>query len=105
MAVEHEALAAARALPDTEGVRAPVLDLLPLAAQAHLLEELAHELGHRLLAAGEAPDAHHPARRVDEPLAVDGDRRLAHPCSNWNVTSTSAMTSCSPASSGIGEIS
>ena len=52
--VEHQARPASRALPDSEHVGAPVLDLLPLHAQSHLEERVAHQLGHRLLVAGEA---------------------------------------------------
>ena len=40
--------------------------------------ELDHQLRHRLLAAGEAPDVDHPPRRLDETIAVDGDGRERH---------------------------
>ena len=52
-----------------EHVRATVLDLLPLHLQAHVEERLAHELGHRLLRAGEARRADRPRRPVDEPVS------------------------------------
>ena len=76
--VEHEARAAAGALEDPERVGAAVLDLLPLTAEPELLVERGHQLGHALLVAREAPDADHAARRLDEPLAVDGDRHRRH---------------------------
>ena len=75
MPVEHQARPAARALADAEHVGAAVLDLLPLHAQAHLEERLAHELGHRLLVAGEARRVDRAARPLDEPVAVDRERR------------------------------
>ena len=85
-------LPAARALEDPEHVRAPVLDLLPLAAQPHLLERLAHQLGHRLLAAREARHADRLARRVDEPLAIDPHGRRPIPI----VAATGTASPCSP---------
>jgi hypothetical protein len=44
--------------------------------QPELLVELHHQLRHPLLVAGEAVDADHARRRLDEPLAVDP--QLAH---------------------------
>ena len=71
MPVEHEALPASGAFEDPERVRAAVLDLLPLAAQARLVVQRRHELGHALLVSREAVHADHAARGVDEPVAVD----------------------------------
>ena len=64
--------------PRPDRVRAAVLDLLPLGLQTEPAVELDHQLRHRLLAAGEAPDVDHPPRRLDETIAVDGDGRERH---------------------------
>src|SRR5581483_8171919 len=68
--VEHEGLAAARAGPGAEGVRATLLDLLPLHLQAERLVDLDHQPRRRLLVAGEARDVDEPRGRLDEPVAV-----------------------------------
>jgi hypothetical protein len=71
VAVEHQRLAATAARPGAKGVRAPVLDLLPLHLQAQLLIERHHQLGHRLLVAGEAVHVDQRARRFDQPVLTN----------------------------------
>src|SRR5207302_5974678 len=71
VAVEHEALPAARPGARAEDVRAAVIHLLPLHVQAHRVERLRHQLGHSLLVAGEAVHADHPRGGVDETVAID----------------------------------
>ena len=71
VAVEHQALAPAGTRRDPERVRAVVLDLLPLHLQPEPAVQLDHQLGHPLLVAREAVDVDHPARRLDEPFAID----------------------------------
>ncbi len=70
VAVEHQGRPAAGAGADAEDVRAALLDLLPLHLQAHRPELVAHQLGHRLLVAGEAGRADGAARELDEPDPV-----------------------------------
>ena len=78
VAVEHQARPAAGAAPGAEHVRAALLDLLPLHLQAHRRRASRHQLGHRLLVAGEARRRRSPREaHVDEPLLVDRDRRAS----------------------------
>ena len=77
MAVEHERRPASRARPGAEHVGAAVLDLLPLDVQAEVAEHVAHELGHRLLGAGEARHRDGPHRELGEPPVVDLEAHLA----------------------------
>ena len=78
VAVEHQRLAAPGPAPDPECVGTAVLDLLPLDLQPERPVEVDHQLGHPLLVAREAPHVDHPARRLDEAVAVDGDGRVRH---------------------------
>ena len=71
MTVEHQRRAAARAGTRTKHVRATLLHLLPLGSKPHIGEGGRHQLGHLLLAAGEARHVDRLARPADEPLTVD----------------------------------
>jgi hypothetical protein len=71
MPIEHQRLAAARTGPDSERVRPPVLDLLPLHLEAERLEDLDHDARRRLLVPGEARHADQPGRGFDEPVSID----------------------------------
>ena len=71
MPVEHQARAAAGAGPGAEHVRAALLDLLPGDLEPELGERRRHQLGHRLLAAGEARGLDRLRGEGDEALLVD----------------------------------
>src|SRR5437879_6162978 len=71
MAVEHQRLSAARALPETDHVGPALFDLLPLHLEAHVGEFLAHPLAHRLLVAGRARDRDEVGGETNEAVGVD----------------------------------
>ncbi len=76
--VEHEARPTSGPDARPEDVRPSVLHLLPLHLEPHVEERLAHELGHRLLRAGEARRARSPEH--------------AHSTSRCSSTRTSVTT-------------
>ena len=98
VAVEHERLPAARAFPDADDVRAPVLDLLPLHLEPHVGELVAHPLAHRLLVAGRARDRDESTASATSRSAIDlNGNAAAPPCR----TARSARGGRSPHSSSM----
>src|SRR5581483_6264079 len=80
-------------------VPSAVLDLLPLNREAYGLERVAHQLRHRLLGAGEAGRGDHPARELDEAVAVDLQERTSG--STRSANNRSCPSRSSPQSSSI----